>query len=78
MEEPKSGEKYKHFKGEDRTYEIIAVARDCENPKNKVVIYQSLYEGDFPKGTIWSRLLDDFVGFKELNGQKIKRFTRVE
>lgn len=79
MEEPQSGEKYRHFKGEDKVYEIMAVARDCEDPQKKHVIYKSLYEKeDFSKGTIWSRPLEDFIGFKELDGNKIKRFTKIE
>lgn len=77
--EPKAGEKYKHFKGEDMIYEIVAVSKDCDFPENKVVVYKSLYEtGEFPSGTIWHRSLDDFIGFKELDGKKVKRFTRIE
>ncbi|MBU4308618.1 MAG: DUF1653 domain-containing protein [Nanoarchaeota archaeon] len=76
MAEVKLGEKYKHFKGGE--YEIVCVARDCENPENKIVIYKSLYEAKgFPEGTIWARGLEDFCGFKELNGEKIKRFVKI-
>jgi hypothetical protein len=75
---PKPGEKYRHFKGEDKIYEIIAIARDCDNPERMSVIYKSLYEGEYPVGTIWRRSLEEFIGFKELNGNKVKRFTKVK
>lgn len=82
MEEPKPGEKYQHFKGEDKIYEIVTVSRDCDNPNEKYVNYRSLYNTEdnteeFPKGTVWSRSLEDFVGFKEMSGKKIKRFTKI-
>ncbi len=77
MEKPKAGEKYRHFKGGE--YEIVAVARNCDNPNEELVIYKSLYEKEgFPIGTIWSRGLEGFVGFKELDGEKIKRFEKIE
>ena len=76
MIEPKPGERYKHFKGGE--YEIVCVARDCENPEKKVVVYKMLYDKeDFAKGTIWIRNLEDFVGEKELNEEKIKRFVKI-
>jgi cyclomaltodextrinase / maltogenic alpha-amylase / neopullulanase len=74
MSEVAAGQKYRHFKGGE--YEVIAVARDCENPDRRLVIYKSLYVGDeFPLGTIWSRLLGDFVGDKVFeDGRRVKRF----
>ncbi len=78
MEEPKSGQRYRHFRGTNQ-YEIIAVARDVDSPESKSVIYKSLYDCAFPMGTIWRRLLEDFVGFKTLgDGTKVKRFTLIE
>lgn len=87
MEMPQTGEKYKHFKGWE--YEVVAVARDCENPEKFHVIYKSLVEhGGFPVGTIWRRNLEDFTGEKEFSedadyngvqykkGDKVKRFTK--
>lgn len=67
----KIGEKYKHFKGGE--YEIVSVGRNADNAEQEVVVYRALY-GD--EG-IWVRLLDEFVGFKEKDGQKIKRFEKV-
>jgi hypothetical protein len=78
MEEPKPGQRYQHFLGEEKLYEIVNVARDCDDPKKKIVIYKSLYEGEFPVGTIWARRLEEFVGDKEFeDGKKIKRFKLV-
>ena len=77
MDEPKIGERYKHFKGD--VVEIICIARDCESPERKYVVYRHPEETkNFPKGTIWIRELNDFMGFKELNGEKIKRFTKIK
>lgn len=75
---PKPKEKYRHFKNKD--YEIVAISRDCENPSRKDVIYRQLYETEeFPKGTIWKRSLEDFVGYKEFSdGSFAKRFTKIE
>jgi len=83
-QEPKPGEIYQHFKGKEKLYKVIAIARDCENPEKKIVIYKQLYDNknnqnEFPKGTIWSRPLGDFTGEKILeNGNKVKRFTLVK
>lgn len=86
---PKEGEKYKHFKGWE--YEIVAVARDCEEPEKLHVIYKSLVpHGGFPEGTIWRRDLEDFNGEKKFKedaeyngkeykkGDKVKRFVKIE
>lgn len=83
MNEPKAGEIYRHFKStpkKEMTYRIVAVALDCENPSQKLVIYEQLYEGEeFPSGTIWKRSLEDFCGDKIFeDGKKVKRFTLIE
>lgn len=79
MQIPKQGEKYKHFKGDDKIYEIVAISLDCEDSSKTDVIYKQLYTtSDFPIGTIWKRLLEDFIGYKELPSKiKVKRFTRL-
>lgn len=42
------------------------------------VVYEQLYESDFPNGTIWARELSDFVGYKEFaDGSRVKRFEMV-
>ena len=67
----KTGEKYRHFKGGE--YEIVSVGRNADNAEQEVVVYRALY-GD--KG-IWVRLLDEFVGFKNVNGENVKRFELI-
>lgn len=81
MADEKTGEvrigRYRHFKGQE--YEVLCVARDCENPDRKIVIYRGLYNHPkFGQGAVWTRDLEDFVGFKDLgDGKKVKRFEFV-
>jgi hypothetical protein len=76
MEEIVVGAIYRHFKGEDRLYRVVSVARDCENPSQEVVVYEQLYETeDFSQGTVWFRSLEDFIGYKVFeDGRRVKRF----
>ena len=65
--------RYKHFKGGE--YDVLGIG-DWDN--KQVVVYQALYNSnDFSFGQVWIRSLDNFVGFKEKDGQKIKRFEYV-
>lgn len=68
---------YKHFKGEDHRYKVIALARDCENPMIIHVIYEQLFDSkEYKTGQVWRRPLEDFSGFKiKEDGSKVKRFT---
>ena len=70
--------RYQHFKG--KFYNVLGVARDCEDPKKLFVVYQALYDSaEFGKNQIWIRPLDDFLGEKELeNGKKVPRFKFVD
>ena len=71
----KIGQMYRHFKG--GKYKIIALAKDCENLRD-IVVYQLLYSTkDFEIGQIWTRPLEDFIGFKEVNGKRVKRFELI-
>jgi len=67
----RTGERYRHFKGGE--YEIISVALNCDDVGQELVVYRALY-GD---GGTWVRLLDEFEGFKEVDGKKIKRFEKI-
>jgi hypothetical protein len=80
MGEPKAGERYVHFKGEDWIYEVVALSRDSENPDRRIVVYKQLYSrDDFPIGTVWVRSLEDFCEFVDIpNEKRIKRFRRIE
>ncbi len=74
------GATYQHFKGPEKLYEIIALARNCEDPEEVDVIYKQLYNTpEFSSGTVWRRSFVDFCGEKVLErGKKVKRFTLVE
>jgi len=76
--EIKKGQRYRHFKGRD--YEVAGVARDCEDSSREIVAYKALYDGgEFPKGQLWTRSLEDFVGEKDFeDGRIVKRFVLVE
>lgn len=75
-EMPRREQVYQHYKGAEKLYEVIAIARNADNPNNLEVVYMSLYEDSkYPKGTIWTRSLEEFVGFVMQDGTKIKRFT---
>jgi hypothetical protein len=69
--------KYKHFK--EKFYEVIAVARDCENPEKKIVVYRALWDSDdFGFGQIWIRDINDFCGYKIFeDGRRVKRFEFI-
>jgi len=44
----------------------------------RYVIYKQLYESDFPVGTIWARVYEDFFGEKLLgDGSCVRRFRKV-
>ncbi|MEK9153242.1 MAG: DUF1653 domain-containing protein [Patescibacteria group bacterium] len=74
MEEIKLG-KYQHYKGD--FYEVIGVARHTET-KEDFVVYKSLYESPgFPKGSLWIRPKEMFLGQVEMNGQKVPRFKFI-
>ena len=88
MQEVKLG-RYKHFKG--TLYEVICVARDCENPEKILVVYKALYDSEkFGKNQIWIREINDFLGEKEFSedkkyngrtfkkGESVKRFELIK
>lgn len=75
MEEVKLG-KYKPFKG--KFYKVIGVARHSETME-ELVIYIALYDSEeFGKNAIWARPKELFLGTKEIDGKKIKRFEFIE
>jgi len=69
--------KYKHFKGKE--YEVIGIARDCEDPSKEYVVYKALYDSPtFSKGQVWIREINDFLSKKDINGKIVKRFAYIE
>jgi hypothetical protein len=76
MTKPKEKEKYQHWKGENHIYEIITVANVNGE---KIVFYKSLYSDEnVYVGQPFSRPLKEFCGYKEIDGEKVKRFTKLE
>jgi hypothetical protein len=72
QELPKTGEVYKHYKGE--MYEVVFLAQHSD-PDELCVIYKAKYENpDFP---FFSRLLKSWEEEVEWKGKKVKRFTMV-
>ncbi len=65
-----SGERYRHFKGNE--YEVIAVGRHSET-EEQLVVYRALYgEGD-----VWIRPLSMFTDTVERDGRRVVRFEKV-
>ncbi len=68
---------YEHFKHKDR-YKVLHVARNCENPKQLIVVYQALYNSPkFGPDVVWTRSIEDFCDTKEVNGVKVPRFKFI-
>lgn len=75
MSEIKLG-KYRHYKG--GVYEVLAVAINSENKDEKLVVYKQLYQGqEFPKGTLWARPKEMFLGKVEIGGVLTPRFKFI-
>jgi hypothetical protein len=66
---------YRHYKGKE--YEVIGVAKDSETLKD-LVIYRGLYTSEeFGENPLWARQLEMFLEKVEVDGKKIKRFTKI-
>ena len=63
---------YRHFKGGE--YKVLEIARNSNDPKKLMVIYETLYHGEYPIGTVWVRPLDEFTGYKD----GVPRFELLE
>jgi len=67
---------YKHFKG--KKYEVMGVARDCDDINKEYVVYRALYKSEeFGDNQLWIRGINDFLGTKEINGHIMKRFKYI-
>ena len=72
MNTPQSGEKYRHFKGDE--YEVICIGKHSET-EEELLVYKGLY-GDNP---IWIRPLSMFLDMKILpDGTEVQRFTKID
>ena len=50
---------YEHRNG--GRYEVLAISRSSNDCEQKMVVYKSLEDSDFPKGTIWVRTKTEFM-----------------
>ena len=67
---------YMHFKG--GKYKVILIARSSESLEESV-IYQQLYDSkEFPMGTFWSRLVEEFDSEVKVKGKVVKRFKEIK
>lgn len=76
MSNIKIGGKYKHYKG--NFYEVIAIARDSEDPQKELVVYKALYYSpEFGSNQIWVRPKEDFLSEITKDGKTIFRFEEI-
>lgn len=66
---PKPESRFRHYKGGE--YEVIANALE-EATLAHVVVYRS------PKGTVWTRPIDDWNAVVEAEGKTMRRFTPID
>lgn len=75
---PKTNDVYQSYLGAGKLYRVLEVARDARNPEQARIVYEQLFESEFPKGEVFSRTLEDFVGYETIKGRKVKRFTLID
>ena len=71
MEELYRPGQYRHFKGGE--YELLFVATHSETLE-PMVVYRALYD----EGGCWVRPRSMWCELVEHNGQRVRRFTRIE
>lgn len=70
------GKIYKHYSG--KTYKVIGIAHDSENPSLMRVIYQGLYDcATFGPNPVWDRPYPMFAEKVNINGKEQYRFEEV-
>lgn len=68
--------KYKHYKG--NFYEVVAIARDSENPQKEQVIYKALYDSpEFGPNQVWVRPKEEFLEEITKDGKTFFRFEEM-
>jgi hypothetical protein len=77
MEEIKAGDKYRHYKNKDHTYEIIGLAKHSETLED-MVVYKALYENkEFGYGVLWVRPKKMFLENVIVDNKEVKRFKKI-
>ena len=78
--EIKPGSVWTYFDGGSykiRSLELNATDYEETHCVGIVVVYEQLRAGDFPKGQIWVRSIDDFQSNVEKDGGLVPKFTRL-
>ena len=58
---------------------MVALARDCEDPKRQLVVYKALYDSlEFGPGQVWAREKGDFLAEITRDGKTFYRFEEVK
>lgn len=74
-ESVKVGDVYRHYRNKD--YRIIGIGRHSETHE-EMIVYQALYDSpDFGHNALWIRPLALFFEHVEIEGKKVRRFSRV-
>lgn len=63
---------YKHYKG--NVYEVIGIAKHSETLE-EMVVYKATYQAEGEN--LWVRPKSMFLESVEINGQMVKRFTKI-
>ena len=66
---------FKHYKGNH--YRVLHIAQHTET-KEKLVIYEQLYESTYPYGYIWCRPYDMFNEKITYNNKIVNRFEKID
>ncbi len=66
---PTPGSRFRHYKGGE--YEVLANALE-EATLAHLVVYRA------PKGTVWTRPIDDWNATLEVDGHTVRRFTPID
>lgn len=64
--------KYRHFKGGE--YEVLGVAKHTETLE-EFALY--IHKNEENPGGYWVRPVEMFEGYKEIDGEKVKRFQYI-
>lgn len=66
---PTPGSRFRHYKGGE--YVVVANALE-EATLNHLVVYRA------PKGTVWTRPIDDWNAMVEVDGNTVRRFMSID
>lgn len=65
---------FKHYKG--KHYRVLHIAQHTETTE-KLVIYEQLYENQYPYGYVWYRPYDMFNETIIYNNKLVNRFEKI-